>query len=153
MAPDGRLFVTDTDMNEILTVSTTGDLKVFLKPAGVKDGSFHGKEPGTNGNAFDSSGTWLNVAGHALRQVFRFDKLEGSSSVTVLADRYQGSDSIVPTTLCIRKMVPCSSPIRPMVWRRRRKVTRRKSFCFRVCICFEGQRRGPRVRHPLNRCC
>jgi gluconolactonase len=89
MAPDGRLFVTDTDLNEILTVLPSEELKVFLKPSGVKDGSFHGKEPGTNGMTFDSSGR-LNVAGHALREVFRFDKLEASSPVTVLADHYQG---------------------------------------------------------------
>ena len=98
MAPDGRLFVTDTDLNEILTVSPSGELKVFLKPAGVKDGSFHGKEPGTNGMTFDSSGR-LTVAGHALRQVFRFDKLEGSSAVTVLADRYQGKRFNSPNDL------------------------------------------------------
>ena len=102
VAPDGRLFVTDTDLNEILTVSPSGELKVFLKPSGVKDGSFHGKEPGTNGMTFDSSGR-LNVAGHALRQVFRFDKLEGSSSVTVLADRYQGKRFNSPNDLVYAK--------------------------------------------------
>jgi gluconolactonase len=98
VAPDGRLFVTDTDLNELLTISPSGELKIFLKPSGVKDGSFHGKEPGTNGNAFDSSGR-LTVAGHALRQVFRYDKLEGSSSVTVLADRYRGKRFNSPNDL------------------------------------------------------
>jgi gluconolactonase len=98
VAPDGRLFVTDTDLNEILTITPDGKMSTFLKPAGVKDGSFHGKEPGTNGMTFDSSGR-LTVAGHALRQVFRFDRLEGSSSVTVLADRYQGKRFNSPNDL------------------------------------------------------
>jgi gluconolactonase len=98
VAPDGRLFVTDTDLNEILTITPNGKMSTFLKPAGVKDGSFHGKEPGTNGMTFDSSGR-LTVAGHALRQVFRFDRLEGSSSVTVLADRYQGKRFNSPNDL------------------------------------------------------
>lgn len=98
MAADGRLFITDTDMNQIMTVLPSGELKVFLKPSGVKDGSFHGKEPGTNGMTFDTSGR-LTVAGHALRQVFRFDKLEGTSSVTVLADHYQGKRFNSPNDL------------------------------------------------------
>jgi gluconolactonase len=98
VAPDGRLFVTDTDLNELLTISRDGVVSTFMKPSGVKDGSFHGKEPGTNGNAFDSSGR-LTVAGHALRQVFRFDRLEASSSVTVLADHYQGKRFNSPNDL------------------------------------------------------
>ena len=98
MAPDGRLFVTDTDLNEIMTISPDGKMSTFLKPAGVKDGGFHGKEPGTNGMAFDASGR-LTVAGHALRQVFRFDKLDASSSVTVLADKYQGKRFNSPNDL------------------------------------------------------
>ncbi|HVG27945.1 MAG TPA: SMP-30/gluconolactonase/LRE family protein [Acidobacteriaceae bacterium] len=88
-APDGRLFVSDTDLNEMLVVSSDNKASIFKKPSGLTDPSFHGKEPGTNGNAFDASGR-LTVAGHALHQVFRFDKLESSSSLTVLADRYQG---------------------------------------------------------------
>jgi gluconolactonase len=88
-SPDGRLFVTDTDLNEILTLSPDGKFSVFKKPSGLTDTSdFHGKEPGTNGNTFDSAGR-LTTAGHALRKVFRFDHLEGSSSLTTLADRYQ----------------------------------------------------------------
>jgi gluconolactonase len=102
VAADGRLFVTDTDLNEIRTISPDGKMNIFLKPAGVKDGSFHGKEPGTNGMTFDSSGR-LNVAGHALRKVFRFDKLEGSSSVTVLADHYEGKRFNSPNDLVFNK--------------------------------------------------
>lgn len=98
MAPDGNLIVTDTDLNELLSVSPTGAIKTFKKPSGLTDPSFHGKEPGTNGNAFDSSGR-LTVAGHALRNVFRFDRLEGSSSLTVLADRYQGKRFNSPNDL------------------------------------------------------
>jgi gluconolactonase len=98
VAPDGRLFVTDTDLNELLTISPNGELKVFKKPSGLVDPSFHGKEPGTNGNAFDFSGR-LTVAGHALRKVFRFDRLEANSSLTVLADRYQGKRFNSPNDL------------------------------------------------------
>lgn len=101
-SPDGRLFVTDTDLNEILTITPDGKISTFLKPSGIKDGSFHGKEPGTNGMTFDSSGR-LTVAGHALRQVFRFDKLEGSSSVTVLADHYEGKRFSSPNDLVYAK--------------------------------------------------
>jgi gluconolactonase len=97
-APDGRLFVSDTDLNEILAVSSDGKVRIFKKPSGLTDPSFHGKEPGTNGNTFDASGR-LTVAGHALHQVFRFDRLEGSSSMTVLADRYQGKRFNSPNDL------------------------------------------------------
>lgn len=98
-SPDGRLFVTDTDLNEILTLSSDGKFSVFKKPSGLTDTSdFHGKEPGTNGNTFDSSGR-LTTAGHALRKVFRFDRLEGGSSLTTLADHYQGKRFNSPNDL------------------------------------------------------
>jgi gluconolactonase len=88
-SPDGRLFFSDTDLNETLILSADGKLSTFKKPSGLVDPSFHGKEPGTDGNTFDSSGRFT-VAGHALRKVFRYDRLEPSSSITVLADHYQG---------------------------------------------------------------
>jgi gluconolactonase len=97
-APDGRLFVSDTDLNEILSVSADSKVSIFKKPSGLIDPSFHGKEPGTNGNAFDASGR-LTAAGHALRQVVRFDRLDGSSPMTVLADRYQGKRFNSPNDL------------------------------------------------------
>jgi gluconolactonase len=97
-SPDGRLFVTDTDLNELLTISPTGKIDVFKKPSGLTDPSFHGKEPGTNGNTFDASGR-LTTAGHALRNVFRFDRLQGDSSLTVLADHYQGKRFNSPNDL------------------------------------------------------
>jgi gluconolactonase len=90
VAPDGSIIVTDTDLNELLRVSPAGKIDVFKKPSGLTDtSSFHGKEPGTNGNVFDSGGR-LTTAGHALRNVFRFDRLDGGSSLTVLTDHYQG---------------------------------------------------------------
>jgi gluconolactonase len=95
---DGRLFVSDTDLNEILAIPSDGKPSIFKKPSGLTDPTFHGKEPGTNGNAFDTSGR-LTVAGHALRRVFRFDRLDGSSSMTVLADRYQGKRFNSPNDL------------------------------------------------------
>lgn len=95
---DGRLFVTDTDYNEILAISVDGKVSTFKKPSGLVDPSFHGKEPGTNGMAFDTSGR-LTVAGHAMHKVFRFDRLEGASSMTVLADRYQGKRFNSPNDL------------------------------------------------------
>jgi len=97
-APDGRLFVTDTDLNELLTLSPTGAIKVFKKPSGTTDPGFHGKEPGTNGNVFDPSGR-LTVAGHAMREIFRFDHLDGASPLTVLTNRYQGKRFNSPNDL------------------------------------------------------
>jgi gluconolactonase len=98
VAPDGRLFVTDTDLNELLAISPEGKIAVFKKPSGLTDPSFHGKEPGTNGNTFDASGR-LTTAGHALRNVFRFDRLQGNSSLTLLANRYQGKRFNSPNDL------------------------------------------------------
>jgi len=102
VAPDGRLFVTDTDLNELLAISPEGKITVFKKPSGLTDPSFHGKEPGTNGNTFDPSGR-LTTAGHALRNVFRFDRLQGNSSLTVLADRYQGKRFNSPNDLVLAR--------------------------------------------------
>lgn len=39
-APDGRLFVSDTDLNEILAVSSDGKVRTFKKPSGLTDPSF-----------------------------------------------------------------------------------------------------------------
>ncbi|MDR3703853.1 MAG: SMP-30/gluconolactonase/LRE family protein [Candidatus Sulfopaludibacter sp.] len=75
---------------------------VFLHPSGYKGSApFGGPEPGSNGMTLDAQQR-LTVAGHAQRDVWRLEKPDPWSQVTVLADKYQGKQLNSPNDLVYR---------------------------------------------------
>jgi len=74
-------------------------LSLFLKPSGYGGTApFEGREPGSNGLAFDPRGR-LVLAEHGDRRIAR---LEADGSKTTLADRYQGKRLNSPNDLVFK---------------------------------------------------
>jgi len=85
-----RLFFADIPSNSIRTWTPGKGTSIFLQPSGYKAATpFKGTEPGTNGMTLDVRGR-LTVAGHAQRDVLRFESLNPAGPITVLADTYNG---------------------------------------------------------------
>jgi len=101
---EGYLLFADIPNNRIMKWMPDGRLSVFMQPSGYMGAeSFKGIEPGSNGMTMDARGR-VTVAGHAARNVWRFESLEskapdGSFKVTVLADKYQGKRLNSPNDL------------------------------------------------------
>jgi gluconolactonase len=73
--------------------------KIFLHPSGYHGSApFGGPEPGSNGMTLDSKGR-LTVAGHAQRDVWRMEKLDPKSAITILADNFEGKPLNSPNDL------------------------------------------------------
>jgi len=86
-ARSGSLFFSDVIANTLYRWREGEGAKPFLKPSGYAGTApFAGREPGSNGLAFDREGR-LVLCEHGDRRVTR---LEADGSRTVLADRYQG---------------------------------------------------------------
>ena len=86
-AAEGALYYSDIPANTIYRWSADDGVHVFLTPAGYSgDAPFRGREPGSNGLAFDVDGRLL-ICEHGDRRITR---LESSGARTVLADRYRG---------------------------------------------------------------
>ncbi|MGB7266161.1 MAG: SMP-30/gluconolactonase/LRE family protein, partial [Terracidiphilus sp.] len=62
---------------------------------------YGGREPGSNGMTLDARGR-LTVAGHAQRDIFRFESLNPEDPVTILVDSYQGKRLNSPNDLVYR---------------------------------------------------
>ena len=81
------LFFSDVIANTLYRWREGEGAKPFLKPSGYAGSApFAGREPGSNGLAFDREGR-LVICEHGDRRVTR---LEADGSRTLLADRYQG---------------------------------------------------------------
>jgi gluconolactonase len=92
---NGRVVFSDIPNNRVCSWSEKDGLKDFLKPSGYTGSApFTGKEPGSNGLAFDKSGA-LTLCQHGDR---RIAKLEGGKFVT-LADKYEGKRLNSPNDL------------------------------------------------------
>jgi gluconolactonase len=99
---DGYLLFADIPNNRIMKWTPDGRLSVFMQPSGYTGQEpFKGKEPGSNGMTLDRQGR-VTVAGHAARNVWRFEELGKNAQVTVLADRYQGKRLNSPNDLVYR---------------------------------------------------
>jgi gluconolactonase len=97
-AANGRLLFSDIPRNMIWEWSETGGLKKFLAPSGYTGAApFTGREPGSNGLAFNEAGE-LILCQHGDR---RLAKLSGGKFVT-LAGRYDGKRLNSPNDLAIR---------------------------------------------------
>jgi gluconolactonase len=95
----GSLMFAEIPSNSIYKWTPGGKPELFIRPSGWTDSvPFGGKEPGSNGMTLDMRGR-LTVAGHARRNVWRLETLDGKGGVTVLADHYQGKRLNSPNDL------------------------------------------------------
>jgi gluconolactonase len=96
------LFFAEIPSNSIRRWTPGKGVSIFIQPSGYKGSApYGGREPGSNGMTLDASGR-LTVAGHAQRDIFRFESLNPESVQTVLADRYQGKRLNSPNDLVYR---------------------------------------------------
>ena len=84
------LYFADIPANAIHKWTPGKGVSTFLHPSGYKGSApYGGPEPGSNGMTLDVDGR-LTVAGHAQRDVYRFESLEPGAPITILADLYRG---------------------------------------------------------------
>ncbi|HVN93832.1 MAG TPA: SMP-30/gluconolactonase/LRE family protein [Terracidiphilus sp.] len=96
------LFFAEIPSNSIRRWTPGKGVSIFLQPSGYQGSApYGGREPGSNGMTLDSEGR-LTVAGHAQRDVFRFESLNPEAKQTILADRYQGKRLNSPNDLVYR---------------------------------------------------
>lgn len=85
-----KLFFAEIPSDSIRTWTPGRGVAIFLQPSGYKGAApYNGPEPGSNGMTVDARGR-LTVAGHAQRDVYRFETLDPKGLITILADSYQG---------------------------------------------------------------
>lgn len=98
----GTLFFAEIPSNSIRRWTPGQGVSIFLQPSGYQGAQpYGGPESGSNGMTLDTRGR-LTVAGHARRNVYRFDSLDPQSPLTVLADSYQGKKLNSPNDLVYR---------------------------------------------------
>jgi gluconolactonase len=96
---DGRLFFAEIPSNSIRTWTPGKGVSIFLQPSGYKGSApYGGPESGSNGMTLDLHGR-LTVAGHAQRDVYRFETLDPNGPITILADTYNGKQLNSPNDL------------------------------------------------------
>jgi len=96
------LYFAEIPSNSIRKFTPGKDTSIWLQPSGYKGSTpYGGREPGTNGMTLDVKGR-LTVAGHAQRDVLRFESFDPSKAATVLVDSYQGKRLSSPNDLVYR---------------------------------------------------
>lgn len=96
---NGRLFFADITSNTIRDWTPGAGVTVFQQPSGYKGTApYGGPEPGSNGMTLDARGR-LTVAGHAQRDIYRFESIDPKGPITVLADQYNGKQLNSPNDL------------------------------------------------------
>ncbi len=95
----GSLLFSDIPANAVFELRPGAAPQLFFKPSGYSGAApFPGREPGSNGLAFDLQGR-LVLCQHGDRRIAR---LEPDGSLTVLASRYQGRRLNSPNDLTYR---------------------------------------------------
>ena len=95
----GYLLFSDIPANSIYKWTPTEGISLFLKNSGYSGATpFAGKEPGSNGLAFDANGR-LVLCRHGDRQIGR---LEADGTISTVADRYDGHRLNSPNDLVHR---------------------------------------------------
>ena len=95
----GHLFFADITSNSIREWTPGAGVKLFAQPSGYQGAApYGGPEPGSNGMTLDARGR-LTVAGHAQRDVFRFESIDPKGPETILADEYNGKRLNSPNDL------------------------------------------------------
>jgi gluconolactonase len=99
---NGSLYFADIPSNSIRKWTPGEGVSIFLQPSGYKGSApYGGPESGSNGMTLDARGR-LTVAGHAQRDVFRFESLNANGPITILADSYKGKRLNSPNDLVYR---------------------------------------------------
>ncbi len=97
--PNGFLLFSDVPNNSIFKWEPGKGLSLFLKPSGYTGAEpFEGREPGSNGLAFDKQGR-LVFCQHGDRRISRLEK---DGTKTVLVERYQGKRINSPNDLVFK---------------------------------------------------
>ncbi len=95
----GHLLFSDIPNNAILAWTHGRGATVYLQPSGYSGAApFAGREPGSNGLAFDAEGRLL-IAEHGDRRISRLEK---DGRRTTLADRFQGRRLNSPNDLAVK---------------------------------------------------
>ena len=95
----GYLLFSDIPNNSVFKWQKGASVSLFLKPSGYTGTApFQGKEPGSNGLTFDSTGR-LVLCEHGDRRIARLEK---DGTKTTLADRYQGKRLNSPNDLVFK---------------------------------------------------
>jgi gluconolactonase len=95
----GRLLFSDIPGNHVIVWTPGQGTGELLKPSGYTgSAAFTGREPGSNGLAFDAQGRLL-LCQHGDRRIAR---LEPEGNFTTLAERYQGKRLNSPNDLVVR---------------------------------------------------
>jgi len=93
------LYFAEIPSNSIRKWTPGQGASIWLQPSGYKGSTpYGGPEPGTNGMTLDVQGR-LTVAGHAQRDVLRFESFDPAQAATVLADSYEGKRFNSPNDL------------------------------------------------------
>jgi gluconolactonase len=93
------LLFSDIPNNSVFRRQEGSGVSLFLKPSGsTGEAVFEGREPGSNGLAFDSEGR-LVLCEHGDRRIAR---LEADGRKTTLADRYEGRRLNSPNDLVFK---------------------------------------------------
>jgi gluconolactonase len=96
---EGYLLFSDIPENAVIKWQQGKGASVFLKPSGYSGKApFEGREPGSNGLAFDLDGR-LILAQHGNRRIARLEK---TGEQTTLVERFQGNRINSPNDLVIR---------------------------------------------------
>jgi len=96
---NGCLYFADIPGNAIRKWTPGAGVTTLLSPSGYKGAApYGGPEPGSNGMTHDVDGR-LTVAGHAQRDVYRFESLKPGGAITILADSYEGKRLNSPNDL------------------------------------------------------
>jgi len=95
-----KLIFADIPSNSIrIWNPSSSSVDIFLQPSGYQGAdAYNGPEPGSNAMTLDETGR-LTVAGHAQRDIYRFDRLDPHIAITILADTYQGKRLNSPNDL------------------------------------------------------
>src|SRR5579863_9485212 len=95
----GSLHFAEIPSDSIRKWTPGSGVSIFLQPSGYKGTEpYGGPESGSNGMTLDVRGR-LTVAGHAQRDVYRFESLDPKAQLTILADSYQGKKLNSPNDL------------------------------------------------------
>ncbi len=98
----GSLYFAEIPSNSIRRWTPGEGVRIWLQPSGYQGSApYGGPEPGTDGMTLDAHGR-LTVAGHAQRNVLRFESFDSTKAPTVLVDSYQGKRLNSPNDLVYR---------------------------------------------------
>jgi gluconolactonase len=95
----GYLLFSEIPSNSIRKWTPGQRVTIFLLPSGYQGTTpYGGPEPGSNGLTVDRQGR-LTVAGHAQRDIYRFETMNPHGQITILANAYQGKKLNSPNDL------------------------------------------------------